>query len=190
MPRRGGAIPNGLPEMVYRGPVKFIEFMGQQIPLDATQVNSRGVDLTVLEVERLAELPKLTWLNLNTSQTTDEMLAIIGLITQLEDLDVSLTEITDAGLVHLRGLKSLEHLRIKENSITDALVPVLLDLPLLETLNVKSIPLSDSAIVRLAELKHLERVVFSHLPSRAGAEELKRLRPECDVILDGRSVGD
>ena len=89
----------------------------------------------------------------------------------LENLDVSCTEITDAGVVHLRSL-----------------VPVLLSLPSLETLNLKSLPLSDAAIERLEALPGLYRVVFSGLQSRAGVETLKKLRPECDVILDGRSI--
>lgn len=101
---------------------------------------------------------------------------------------MSLTQITDAGLVHLRGLQALKHLRIKENPLTDALVPVLLDLPLLETLNARGLPLSDSAIEKLAALQHLERVVFSYLPSRLGAQTLKRLRPECEVIVDGQAL--
>ena len=165
-----------------------IDFMGQDIPLDAERVATYGVDVSVAAVERLRSLPNLKALNLNTSDTTDELLALIGALVTLEDLDVSCTNITDAGTVHLRRLIRLQHLRIKENALTDALVPHLLALPELHTLNLKSLPLSDAAISRLSALEHLELVVFSGLKSRAGVEALKRARPACDVILDGTSL--
>lgn len=163
-----------------------VVFMGRPYPRDAERVWSHGVDPTVADFESLLGMPKLVAVNVNTSNTTDEHLAVLGRMTALEDLDLSLTKVTDAGMKLLWPLARLQHLRIKETALGDRTLVGLSHHPLLETLNVKSLAITEVGVRALARLPRLERVVFSHAAfPRAALGDLQHTLPKCEIVLDG-----
>jgi len=162
--------------------VETIEFMGQTLPVDTESVFSDGVDIGLADVEALRALPNLRWLNLGTTDTTDEHLRVVGSLTTLVDLDLSLTDITDAGLAHLTGLTELTGLSLKETRITGWTLDRLRPLANLRSLNLKGIELGDDCLQHVAALPNLEFVIFSSSRLTLGAlESLKTRLPDCDI---------
>lgn len=157
--------------------------MGQRIEVDSTKVFSKGVDVSEDELISLLKLEQLKSLNLNTSNTNDEHLKIIGQMTTIEDLDLSVTDVTDLGMPYLESLSNLKHLRLKETSITEGCLSSLVKLGKLETLNLKGIDIRDQSVIILGGLTNLEQVVFSSEWLTLGAlEKLKESLPECEII--------
>jgi hypothetical protein len=69
----------------------------------------------------IAQLPRLRYLNLESTLLNDEGLAMLAGMTTLEHLDIGYNlPITDAGLPHLYGLKRLKQLRAFRTSASDA----------------------------------------------------------------------
>ena len=83
------------------------------------------VDLQDTQVtdERLARLEGLTQLQelcLNKTQITDVGLAHIARLSRLENVWLQDTQVTDAGLEHLKRLDYLQYLCLSDSKVTDA----------------------------------------------------------------------
>lgn len=73
--------------------------------------------------KELAELapvaPYITWVELGRSKVTDEGLAVIAKMQNLERLHLENTVVTDAGIAQLAGLARLEYLNLYGTKVTD-----------------------------------------------------------------------
>ncbi len=74
--------------------------------------------------KELAELapvaPQIVWVELGRSKVTDEGLATIAKMPNLERLHLENTAVTDAGMDQLAGLAHLEYLNLYATKVTDA----------------------------------------------------------------------
>jgi hypothetical protein len=76
--------------------------------------NVTNANLSLLEV-----FPELRGLNLSGTGISDEGLAHLAGLLNLDDLGLEHTGITDAGLVHLKNLEQLQSLGLEHTEITD-----------------------------------------------------------------------
>ena len=67
----------------------------------------------------LVTMMQVTDVDLSSTSTSDEQLAVLAELSGLEVLDLSGTRITDAGLVQLEGLTNLKKLSLKGTTVTD-----------------------------------------------------------------------
>jgi WD40 repeat protein len=88
---------------------------------DLELLNLRSTLITDNGVARLASLGNLEVLNISTDRgrITDEALLALKPLTHLEDLDLDRTAITDAGLAHLKGMRNLRRLQFAHTAISD-----------------------------------------------------------------------
>lgn len=116
--------------------------------------------LTDERLAELEELPDLDTLDLASTAVTDEGLAVLKRLSGLRTLALSRTKITDAGLAHVAALAELRALLLYRTKITDAGIEHLKKLSNLKTV----------------ELKRTE-------VSKEAAQELRESLPKCKVII-------
>ena len=71
------------------------------------------------DLSKLAQLKKLSSLNLWSTLITGETAATLAQLSNLKTLSLKETQISDAALAHLSGLTSLEDLSLHKTQITD-----------------------------------------------------------------------
>jgi hypothetical protein len=104
-----------------------------------------------LVVDRLAELPRVSVLRLDTLRVTDSTVKRLVAVSTLRDLGVSGTQITDAALPHLAQMSELRRLNISQNGITDAGLEYLRVLRNLELLIVKGTDVTKAGVAQLQQ---------------------------------------
>ena len=77
-------------------------------------------DITNDGLAHLAGLENLQWLDLMNTQVGDAGLAQLARLKNLQWLNLSDTQVGDAGLAHLTGLKNLQRLHLINTQVTDA----------------------------------------------------------------------
>lgn len=161
---------------------------------DENMVHVRQLpNLEILQVHRLigdagvahfAGLKKLRVFNMPDSRLTDNGLAVIGGMTQLENLVIpSHQNITDAGVAKLSNLKGLMLLNLTRTNITDASMPVIAQNQSLEKLFLSFTGLTDASVPYLKQLKGLQRLdIQGKGITQKGFEELKAALPNTTII--------
>lgn len=108
----------------------------------------------------------------------DELAAHIGVLTQLQHLDLQGQPITDAGLTHLQGLRQLRFLHLSGTRITDASLGRLRSLRRLEWLSLEGTGITDAGLLNLRGLERLQSVDLRKTRvSAAGVADLQRALP-------------
>lgn len=151
-------------------------------PLESLALDRMGI--TDGATAYFRQIPALKKLNLQGSRITDEGLANIGRLTQLDFLMVtgSTHWITDAGLANLRDLVNLKELFLVGDKLGDAGLARLEGLKNLERLDFLSTRATDAGLVHLAglsKLKHLgltrSKITDAGLARIAGLSKLENL---------------
>jgi YHS domain-containing protein len=115
-------------------------------------------------------------------QATDEDVALVKTLPNVQQLVLHNTAVTDAGVAHLSGLTSLTHLHLNKTAITDAALVHLKGLSNLEYLNLYETGVTDEGIKHLAGLKKLRKLYLWQTKVTAdGAKALKAAIPEIIV---------
>jgi len=125
------------------------------------------------------------------SEFTDVQMPLIAQAPALRNLALDGTRITDDGLAHLIGLKNLETLSISDNDITDRGARLLGRMMSLKHLDLRGTRVTGAAIESLAALPRLESLNLSR--TTLDAEQLANLRLLVNLrtlSLDGVSLGD
>jgi hypothetical protein len=108
-------------------------------------------------LRKLSRLDGLKELALKESQATDEGLAHIGKMSELEALWIwDARSATDAGVAHLAGLKRLQQIHISQSQITDNSLALLSSLPAIESLSLQQNHFSDTGLERLGRKPRLK----------------------------------
>lgn len=134
----------------------------------------------------IKEWKNLRHLNVRGTRISDRTLAIVGLIPQLESLDIAYTQITDNGLDALVPLTVLKELHLGRSKLGKGALEVLRLLPTLEYLDLGGphpgpdgyrtslgSPMDDAVPRAISELKQLRVLNLSH--SQIGADGLRVL---------------
>src|ERR1017187_5656777 len=106
--------------------------------------------------------------------TTDELMAHVGRLTALQELDLRSTSVSNAGLKHLSALTRLRWLDLGSTAIGGDGMAYLGGLKRLETLSLAETSISDDSLVHLADMPALKRL--SVLDTQIGDRGLAHLQ--------------
>lgn len=159
----------------------LVENMGAEYFTRIVRVHGLYRRLSDAHLETLSRLGRLKSVDSNR----EWMGSFIGALS-LQHGDFSQTPIiTDRGLESLSRCRSLESLVLFNTAATDAGIGHLTRLPRLRYLYVASDQITDSSIPHIARMERLEQFWASCTSiTRHGANRLRRLAPNCEVIVD------
>jgi hypothetical protein len=128
------------------------------------------------DLEAVAKLTRLFWLDLSGAPITDAGLVHVEPLTSLRWLMLSKTAVTDAGLKHLEPLVELRQLDLMDTAVDNAGVAHLEPLTKLESLVLAKTAVTDAGLVHLEPLTGLETLLLSNTAvTDAGLAHLKKL---------------
>jgi hypothetical protein len=131
------------------------------------------------------------WVKLNSRQVTDEAIACLNNLTNLESLSLEGTQVTDAGLVYIEGLTKLRHLSLGNTQVSDNGLQHLEGFGSLEELKLYSTDITDAGLVRLQRLANLRELWLDDTSvSDAGLVHLQCLQNLEELWLCGTRVSD
>lgn len=140
---------------------------------------------TVFGDEELAQLDPLQAnfrvLNLSRSEVTDEGLAHVGEMKNLERIDLSNTDVTDSGMAYLSGLPRLKYLNLHGTQVSDAGLVHVERISSLRKVFLWQTAVSDEGIARLQQNLFDEGQVSSW---EAEIEELRQQIESARVEID------
>ena len=121
----------------------------------------------------VAEVQSLKGLYFGLTGITDEGLASLGKLHNLEELEIigkgdhkdihgkiHKCLISDEGLAHLKKLPNLQYLSLRGQSFTDKALAYVQNVPSLKILNVGHIPITDAGLAHISKLKNLENLAL------------------------------
>jgi hypothetical protein len=139
---------------------------------------------TDTELEPVAALSELVWLDIDNTQAGDASLAHLAGLKKLERLRLDDTLVTDAGMIHLAGLSKLHTLNLSRTAITDTGVAHLAGLSKMATLDLSRTNITDASVVHLSGMKNLETLDLRKTQvTSTGFAELRKALPNCMISL-------
>jgi hypothetical protein len=177
---------SGLPQFL-------VAHLGEEFFADPDDLAHYGRHPPLEVLGRLASLKRL-WLI--TVHIGDDELARLAGLTQLRELvlDRSLHDspgITDQGMAHLKGLMELEDLELGHTRVTDAGLDSLTSCKRLKHLYFDSSQITNVGVAKLGSRHPLESLKLkSSLVTDAGLEALKPLTGLNSLWLDETKIGD
>ncbi|MEN6424879.1 MAG: exosortase-associated EpsI family protein [Phycisphaerales bacterium] len=139
----------------------------------------------------LKGLTQLRWLSLRDAGVTDAGLAHLDGMNKLRILDLGHTRVTDAGMARLRGLAALQGLSLQGDAITDAGLAYLQGLTELQFLDLLGTQIADAGLAHLADLNELQALLLGSNkitgPGLACLKSMPRLR---GLVLADTQVTD
>jgi hypothetical protein len=118
-----------------------------------------------------------------TTCSDDQLAKLIGM-SEIEELRLGATAITDVGLQHIRTLKNLRVLDLSMTGITDHGIEALLDLPRLTTIWLGGTKISDAGLLRLTRVTTLREVHVANTGVTSnGARKLMNALPTCRIFM-------
>ncbi len=134
---------------------------------------------TDLDDEKLSHIAQLRSLRYLTNDTIAESLTL----SPADAGGIGGHRITDDGLAHLTKLPELESLMLWDTAITDAGLEQLLRLPKLTELKITSPQITDDSVDTLARMQQLEVLYVSGMCiSNKGVRELRKRLPHCRIV--------
>jgi Leucine-rich repeat (LRR) protein len=148
-----------------------------------------GVPITEASLVLLDELPQLEELQLRGLPLADEAMRHLQGLKSMRHLGLRGCQVTDSGIAYLKDMHDLESLDIAESQITDTALATLARFPRLKTLCLWTKNTTDAgAASHLRKLKGLKFLEVGPGITRAGALELSKALPECQVLhIDGNN---
>jgi hypothetical protein len=121
-----------------------------------------------------------------TRRLGDRMVAPLGELTDLQDLNLRQTLITDKGVAALKDLGRLRVLTLSENRISDTSLESLKDLKSLQVLGLSETDISDAGLPALYGLTELQAVYLSRCAkvTPAGIKKLQDALPQARIITN------
>ena len=116
-------------------------------------------------------------------QVTDDQLACLGALADLESLNLHGASVTDAGLVHLTELKNLHTLTLHGRSITDEGLAHLKSMESLTSLGLAGTAITDDGLKHLVALPNLRYLNLDSTQISDRAIRHLRQMPQLEVLL-------
>ncbi len=156
-----------------------------------------GVDLraswvTDSDLRRLAELPRLSRLDLSLTRITDHGLQQLKDAPGIVELNLYYAEqITDEGLAAIKGWKKLKRLDLRGTKITDTTLEHLANVTTLEALDAGFAQITDVGLDRLTSLPNLRELALGgNKLTDAGLQALRQLPGLTSLSLGGAQRTD
>ncbi len=131
-------------------------------------------------------------LELGKSEATDDDLAMLIELPQLESLDITGGKITPAGIQHVTRLTGLQRLYLNDIPVTNKAMESIAKLTKLDVLSLRNTSIDDSGILPLKALKRLR--VLNLAKTGISNESLKQIQDlhELDtlVLVDTKVTGE
>jgi hypothetical protein len=177
---------------VYIARGKFPSEMADALAgLSGLQAIDQLVDVPSDEaIAKLKTLRQLQVICIGGQGIRDTTIACLKDVKGLKHLTVQRAAITDAGLAHLVDLGSLEYLAIDGGAVTDAGVSHLKNLRNLKGLSLRNIALTDAGLDSLGSLKNLKtlRLYECKQITAHGVRTLQRALPHTSIGWDKSAI--
>jgi internalin A len=152
-----------------------------RINLGAFRVNEDGFGVGDQVLAVLGTLPKLDNIDLRLTKVTDAGMAELAKCQSLQSVSIAGTEVSDAGLVHLAKLKNLKSLSLgvydEGAKISDEGLKTIGQMSGLRWLGLSGTPITDAGLPYLSGLKNLESLQLDETKvTSAGLAHLKPLQ--------------
>jgi internalin A len=152
---------------------------------------SRTSDIGDREMQYLAPLANLRYLDLSDTEVGDAGLADLAGLTKLEWLNLARTRVTSAGLAHLAGMSDLRMLQLSDCRVADDGLAQLKGLVKLENLMLRKTNVTDAGLAHLAGLRDLKTLLLGDTKvTDAGMSHLAGLQELTSLGLGGTSITD
>lgn len=140
----------------------------------------------------IATLPDLEWLKITESLANDRALELLGENAhKLRILNLEQTRVTDQGLAALAGLSNLELLRLQGAGVTDAGLPVLARLPKLKAVHLIDPGMSDAGLATFQSMPQLQSLYLDGSKvSDAALSALMKARPDLHLHVNNSHLAD
>jgi hypothetical protein len=146
--------------------------------------------VTVADIERLSEFPRLRFLSLDNAQITDEEMESIQGLAGLEQLYLNNTRITDAGLKYFHDMPCLRLLDLDNTKITGTGFQYLNNLPQLRDFTLDQTPITDTSLSRLTAFPQIRTLSLDGTEvTDVGIQYLKKMRIE-NLCLNDTNITD
>jgi hypothetical protein len=165
-------------------PSWFSKLLGRRAKADLPVhvVMLEGEHATERALADIGLITELEYLNLGESAVNDAGLAHIGSLANLKQLELSRTSVTDAGLAHLPGLPNIEWLGLIGTGVTDAGLAHLRDRASLECLYLDHTGVTDAGLSHLHGLANLRWLGLSGTRvTDAGMAEFRKHLPNTSI---------
>jgi internalin A len=154
-----------------------------------------GCNITNEMLARISNIknlqPKLRLLSLENTKITDKGLGYLNNFKKLKWLYLDQSDITDDGILHLKGLSELNLLSLKETKITDSGLMALKYFPKIYELRLRQTKITDAGIVHLKSLPHLEILDLGETDiTDEGLKDLDNIINLGDLAIDHTKVTD
>jgi len=137
--------------------------------------SSTATDTVIAQLGRLTRLQNL---NLDDTSVSNAGLVNLKGLTSLSDLSLSYTQVSDAGLAHLKGLTSLLNLRLARTQVSDAGLVHLKGLTNLSFLDLRDTHVTDAGLAHLKGLTNLSSLYLNGTQvTDAGMKATKQALP-------------
>jgi hypothetical protein len=154
----------------------------ERVPRTATSLGFRSASLSDDQLAQLGELPDLQALDLGYTQITAAGLRALQRFPRLATLQLVGLPIDDSGLEPLLGLGDLRGLNLGDTQITDAGLAKLTTLEHLEWLDLGATKITSRGLESLAKLPKLKRLLLAGVQvDDEAVERLVAARPGLEV---------
>jgi hypothetical protein len=144
-----------------------------------------GTSVTDAQLQSLVSSSALSGvrkLNLGRTQISDDALACLQELPQLEVLWLQFTTVGDAGLEHVAALPGLQSLDLRDVPISDAGLVHIGKLGRLDLLDLSGTGVTDAGLVHLHGLRNLQSLsLHGTAVTEAGLRRLHRALPRCQI---------
>jgi Leucine-rich repeat (LRR) protein len=155
------------------GPNWLREFLGIDYFADIVHVNVRGPQVANDTLARIASLPHLQLLGVDSDRITDRGVAMVASSKELISFGVASKSVTVASIDHLQGLPNLQFLRCSGSQVNDSWIEHIARLKSLDTLALNHTQVTDQGLAGLTELGNLEGLFLEGTPiTDAGLDQL------------------
>ncbi len=170
---------------------EFLKWRGEEMQRRLTRTRERQQHRRQQAIDQLKKLGARIQLderghvievNLQETKTTDDDLAHLAALYQLQELSLHQTKVSGAGLVHLKGLSRLKKLFLTDTRTDDGGLAHLSGLQELQVLGLSGTKVSDAGIVHLKKLTGLSSLfLIDAQVTPAGAKKLNEVLPACEI---------
>ncbi|MEZ5404367.1 MAG: hypothetical protein R2729_32100 [Bryobacteraceae bacterium] len=184
------------PLLMAAADTRWIEDAGGRVMRDAageiTGVDFRASWVTDTDLRRLAELPRLSYLDLSVTRITDQGMQALKNLPGVTDLNLRFAEyVTDEGLAAIKGWKKLRRLNIHGAKISDTTLEHIAGISTLESLDIGSAMITDVGPERLAALTNLKELTLGGNELGDAGLQALRLMPGLTYLdVSGRQGTD